>query len=209
MDMGVALVQAYLRVHGYFTVSEYPVLEALGRGDHRTATDIDILATRFPHACQLVPYRGRRDDQDVELQTPDAVLGVDPHAVDMIIGEVKIGAAELNRAATDPAVLRAVLMRFGCCDYDATFQIVETLLREGRAVNPAGHQIRMLAFGSVAPAGHQRHRVVLLRDVVAFLRRHLRDHWEIVHRADLKDPAFSFLMRLEKAGCPSGAGGVS
>ena len=209
MDMGVALVQAYLRVHGYFTVSEYPVLEAFGQGDHRTATDIDILAIRFPHACQLVPYRGRRDDQDVELQTPDAALGVDPHAVDMIIAEVKIGAAELNRAATDPAVLRAALMRFGCCDHDATFRIVDTLLRDGHAVTPTGHQIRMVAFGSVAPAGHHRYRVVLLRDVVAFLRRHLRDHWEIVHRADFKDPAFSFLMMLEKAGCASAGGGVS
>jgi len=55
MDMGVALVQACLRAHGYFTVSEYPILEAIRHGEHRIATDIDILAVRFPHACQLVP----------------------------------------------------------------------------------------------------------------------------------------------------------
>jgi hypothetical protein len=213
MDMGVALVQAYLRVHGYLTVSEYPVLEAIGHGDHRTATDIDILAIRFPHACELVPHRGRRDDADRVLETPDGALGFDPHAVDMIIGEVKIGAAELNRAATDPAVLRAALMRFGCCERDAAFRIVDALLRDAHAVNPAGHHIRMVAFGSVAPAGHHRHRVILLRDVIAFLRRHLRSHWDIVHRADFKDPAFSFLMMLEKAGCattaPVATGGVS
>ena len=61
MDMGIALVQAYLRVHGYFTVSEYPILEAMRHGEHRIATDIDILAVRFPEACQLVPRQGRRE----------------------------------------------------------------------------------------------------------------------------------------------------
>jgi hypothetical protein len=40
---------------------------------------------------------------------------------------------------------------------------------------------------------------VLLRDVVEFLRRFLRAHWDVLHHADFKDPAFSFLMMLEKA----------
>jgi hypothetical protein len=40
MDMAVALVQAYLHVNGYFTVAEYPVLEAY-RGNHaRSVTDL-------------------------------------------------------------------------------------------------------------------------------------------------------------------------
>jgi hypothetical protein len=143
MDMGVALVQAYLRAHGYLTVSEYPILEAMRNGDHRIATDIDILAVRFPHACQLVPREGRSSVGDVELQAPDQALGLDAAHVDMIIGEVKVGAAELNRAATDPAVLRSALMRFGCCERQET--------------------------------------------------------------ARVKDPAFSFLMMLEKAGAPADA----
>ncbi len=48
MDSAVALVQAYLHVNGYFTVAQYPVLEAF-RGEHaRSVTDLDILAfTRF------------------------------------------------------------------------------------------------------------------------------------------------------------------
>lgn len=48
MDNAVALVQAYLYVNGYFTVAEYPVLEALKHAGYRTVTDIDILAFRFP-----------------------------------------------------------------------------------------------------------------------------------------------------------------
>jgi hypothetical protein len=37
MDHAVALVQAYLRVNGYFTVSEYPIIVPDGGGGYRTA----------------------------------------------------------------------------------------------------------------------------------------------------------------------------
>ena len=202
--MGVCLVQAYLRVHGYFTVSEYPILEAIRHGDHRVATDIDILAVRFPHACQLVPRQGRREDDDVELAVPDAALAVPHDRVDMIIGEVKVGAAELNRAATNPAVLRAALMRFGCCDHRDTNRVVDALLRTGCTTNPAGHNVRMVAFGSTPPSHpHPPYQVILLRDVLRFLRQYMRAHWPVLHHADFKDPAFSVLMMLEKADLPA------
>ena len=51
MDNAVALVQAYLRLNGYFTVSEYPVVEELRHGGVRTMTDLDILGFRFPGAA--------------------------------------------------------------------------------------------------------------------------------------------------------------
>ena len=47
MDTAVALVQAYLQVNGYFTVVEYPVLEAYRRGPARAVTDLDVLAFRI------------------------------------------------------------------------------------------------------------------------------------------------------------------
>lgn len=47
MDTAVALVQAYLNVNGYFTVTEYPVMEAYAEWPARTATDLDLLAFRF------------------------------------------------------------------------------------------------------------------------------------------------------------------
>ena len=50
MDTAVGLVQAYLRVNGYFTVAEYPVLDATGPGGPRTITALDILAgARLSH----------------------------------------------------------------------------------------------------------------------------------------------------------------
>ena len=48
MDNAVALVQAYLRLNGYFTVTEYPVIATRRDGTYRTATDLDVLAFRFP-----------------------------------------------------------------------------------------------------------------------------------------------------------------
>jgi hypothetical protein len=46
MDNAVGLVESYLRVNGYFTVTDYPVIEACKFGGYRTATDLDVLV--FP-----------------------------------------------------------------------------------------------------------------------------------------------------------------
>ena len=86
MDNAVSLVQAYLRLNGYFTVMEFPIIEAMRRGGHRTATDIDVLAFRFPGAGRLVPRAGTTGSRDTVIGTPDAALGVPQDAPDMIIG---------------------------------------------------------------------------------------------------------------------------
>ena len=71
MDNAVALVQAYLRINGYFTVTEFPVVESGRSGLHRTATDIDILAVRFRDAARLVPRHGRAATRDVAFADID------------------------------------------------------------------------------------------------------------------------------------------
>jgi len=113
MDNAVALVQTYLRINGYFTVSEYPVILPAAGGGYRTATDLDMLGFRFPGAGRMSPREALPGASGAEI--PDPALGVRGDHPDMLIGEVKEGRAELNGAATDAAVLRAVLTRFGCC----------------------------------------------------------------------------------------------
>ena len=132
MDNAVALVQAYLRVNGYFTVAEYPVVEAMRNGGYREATDLDILAFRFPGAGQLVPGAGHTARQDSLAYVLGSALAVDHSGAETLIGEVKEGAAELNQAATDPGVLRAAFTRFGCCPPDHVDHLLDSLLREGR-----------------------------------------------------------------------------
>jgi len=200
MDNAVALVQAYLRVNGYFTVAEYPVVEAMRQGGYRVATDLDILAFRFPRAGRLVPGSGRVGTHDQLLSTScDALLDVEHNEADMLIGEVKEGRAELNQAATDRAVLRAALTRFGCCHPDHVVHLVDELLNAGKAITPSGHRIRLVAFGSIVPGGSHSYAVIPLGHVVEFLRAYLRENWDVLHNAEFKDPAFGMLMTLEKA----------
>ena len=198
MDNSVALVQAYLRVNGYFTVTEYPVIAARGDGRYRTATDLDVLAFRFPNAGQLVPGNRPARDED-HFSVDDALMTSSAHA-DMLIGEVKEGRAELNEAASDPAVLRAVLAEFGCCSRDDAPRIAAELIRDGHALLPSGHRIRMVIFASLASgAGPSAPLVVSLGHIVQFLRAYIDEHWAVLRHAESKDPAFGFLMTLAKA----------
>ena len=199
MDNAVALVQAYLRVNGYFTVSEFPVIELRRREGYAAATDLDILALRFPGAGRIVPQRGRPPGADQSHYAPDPALGIPAGQPDMIIGEVKEGKAVLNAAATDPAVLRAVLVRFGCCPLADAPRLAEALLHEGSTTLRDGHRLRMVAFGSTAgPAGGGRYERILLGHVLAFLQSYLREHWEVLRHEDPKDPALGFLSLLQK-----------
>lgn len=198
MDTAVAFVQAYLHINGYFTVTEYPVVEAIKRGGYRTATDLDVLAVRFPGAGRLVPTHGKKSG-DTRFE-PDPKLCGDLHMVDMIIGEVKEGRAELNRGARDPVVLRTVLTRFGCCPEEHVAPVVEDLLHRGRAQMPSGHRARLIAFGvaSGEPLGYAC-EIVSLGHVIDFTRSYLREHWDVLRTAQFKDAALATLMMLEKA----------
>lgn len=201
MDNAVALVQAYLRVNGYFTVAEYPVVEAKRGGGYRSATDLDLLAFRFPAAGRLIPAPGRHagDDREGDRFAPDPALGLAAGSDDMIVCEVKEGRAELNPAATNPAVLRAALVRFGCCPPGAAGSVVEQLLRQGQAPLPNGHLIRMVVFGSTLASGAAApFTIVTLGHVLEFLGEYLRENWEVLRHEDQKDPALGFLAMLEK-----------
>lgn len=200
MDRAVSLVQAYLQVNGYFTVAEYPVLEAVSRGNWRAATDLDMLAVRFPEAGRVESdHRGSPTRGSLAVE-PDDELGVPTDRADMIVGEVKEGRAELNPAARDLTVLAAALRRFGCCSPDETETVTETLLHRGEAETSAGHRIRMIAFGArvdrrVGPV----ERIITTGHIVDYLRAHLKRHWDAFSQAHLKHDALGFLAMLEKA----------
>lgn len=202
MDPAVGLIESYLRVNGYFTVTEYPIVEAHKCGDYRTATDLDVLAFRFPGAGRLVPFQAGRAANETGIQTfaPDPQLGGVSDQADMLIGEVKEGRAELNAAARDPVVLRAVLTRFGCCSPDHVPAVVEALLQHGRAHTHCGHLVRLIAFGSLPPVSNGgKYAVISLGHVHEFLEAYIHEHWEVLCHAQFKDPAFGFEMILEKA----------
>jgi hypothetical protein len=201
MDHAVALVESYLRVNGYFTVTEYPVIEACKFGGYRTATDLDVLAFRFPGAGCLLPLGGRGSKkEDSGIFAPDPHLGGFGNEADMLIGEVKEGRAELNEGARDAAVLRAVLTRFGCCQPEHVRSVVEALLEKGCARTHCGHNVRLVAFGSLPPiSGGGKYTAISLGHVQDFLEAYLREHWDLLCHAQFKDLAFGFEVLLEKA----------
>jgi hypothetical protein len=199
MDISVALVQAYLHINGYFTVAEYPILEA-SRGEHaRAVTDLDILAFRFAGAGhEVIRGRGRRPLSGRAVAV-DPVLGCPADRPDMIVGEVKEGAARLNEAMRDPVVLEVALTRFGCCAAVHAANITKQLLANGHATAPEGHSIRMVAFGDVPDgSGRGPWTTVSMRHVVTFMRTYLKDHWSVLRHAQIRDPALGVLALIEK-----------
>ena len=201
MDNAVALVQAYLRVNGYLTVTEYPVVEAVRSGGFQAATDLDILAFRFGHASMLGQPIMPTGKRHAGLLPVDPALDLRPDLPDMIIGEVKEGRATLNRGAIDKGVLAAAIARFGCCDAAEAESVVVDLLRRGLAKIAHGHRVRLVAFGSLPSESPSKHyEVILLGHILAFLREHLRRHWAVFQASETKDPALGFLKILMKSG---------
>jgi hypothetical protein len=197
MDHAVALVQAYLQLNGYFTSAEYPIIASAGRNGFRTITDIDILAFRFPSGEPLAT-KTRKAPKGLDLSGLDPGLAVPVEQVDMIIGEVKEGRVGINSGIRDPEVLRTVINRFG--EVGDTDRVVQQLLRAGAAEIPPSYSVRLIAFGSFPP-GEQVPpcRIISLGHVLQFLQMYVRKHWHMLRHLQFKDPAFGFLMTLEKA----------
>ena len=198
MDHAVSLVQAYLQLNGYFTSAEYPIIASAGRNGFRTLTDIDILAFRFPTGLPQSPV-SHRTPQGLDVSEIDAGLGVSPEAIDMIIGEVKEGRVGINSGARDPEVLKAVINRLGYSSEEED-QVVNDLLNRGTATLPSGFTVRIIAFGAFPPgAAVPPCRIISLGHVLTYLQSYVRKHWNMLRHLQFKDPAFGFLMTLEKA----------
>jgi hypothetical protein len=197
MDTAVSLVQSYLFANGFFTVTEYPILETLSVGDSRTVTDIDVLALRPPGAGD--------SDRDATtsgiLVQPDPELDLSDHQIEVIIGEVKEGAAELNKSARDPDVLRAVLDRFGSLSPETASQVVSELVRTGTAMHPSGLvRFRQMVFASQPPTRQNvRYTWMSHGHIVEWMREQIRIHWDQVKTIQSKNPTLSYMILFEKA----------
>ena len=196
MDIAVSLVKTYLQMNGFFTIAEYPILEAVGQGAHRTVTDVDILGISFPGAGSFADDAATRGIQ----VTPDPALDLTESHIEVIIGEVKEGAAVLNPSATDPDVLLAVLRRLGQMDPELAAGVVEDLRADGEAFHPAGIRVRLMVFASKPPDQRRpSFRWMSLAVVGRWLAEQIREHWDSMKSVQSKDPALGFLILFEKA----------
>ena len=198
MVSAVALVQGYLQANGFFTITESPVVEATADG-FRNVTDLDILAVRLPRTGVYIPGLGDSQDSSV-IFDPDPCLKVSTDKVDFIIGEVKEGRAELNRALRSREVLTVALRRLGRHDPDEIDRAIEQLRSKGRANLDDRHQVRLMAFGTQMPnRRHSNYQIILLHQVADFINNVIERHWDLIKHVQFKGPAMGLLMTLEKA----------
>lgn len=196
MDTAVALVQAYLTINRYFTVTEYPLVEH-SKGQPRARTDLDILAFRLVARHSVDDRAALVGDT---ARSIDVALRAPSDRSDMIIGEVKEGTAQFNPATRDPLVIQAALQRFGCCDVRDAEETTRTLLRRGVTRTACGHQVRMLAFGAVPEGQPNLSHTISLVHVVTFLMRHIAANRDLFRTAPAKHPALAWLALLDKLG---------
>lgn len=199
MDIAVNLVEHYLRLNGYLTLSEFEIQQRSRHGTWETATDVDIVAVRFPGDVLISDAHGEQESRLLTIE--DAGLLLEPRTVDVIIGEVKQGDAVFNASLTTHAVLHTVLRRFawlyGEDLEDVVTALQETGLHVGAACQGGRIRTRLVAFGRSPATGLH---TISLSHIIETSMGYLRDFADILRGAQFKEPAPAFLHLLAKAG---------
>lgn len=148
MDIGVSLVEGYLRLCGYLTLSEFGIQGRAPDGSFEAITDVDVMGLRLPGEI----YAARPGGSDAHLLLiEDPVLQLEPGVADVIIGEVKQGEAEFNPSLRRREVLATLLQRVEWLYDEPLGAVVDALAAGHLRMSPArgGGQIRtrLVAFG--------------------------------------------------------------
>jgi len=194
-DPALDLAVAYLRLNGYFllTEQELHVREPAG---YRSLTDIDIIALRPPTAPGPAHYRSGKAVEECLIVTDiDPALSVDPARFDVIIGEVKTAEATLNPAFRSTGALHAALRRTGHLYTTSLDEVVDQLLAEGAALTPTA-RVRLIAFAGHGHVGGAT--TVHLGEIARFIRSHLANRHDLYRVTRFSDPVVALLALLEK-----------
>ena len=197
MSVAVAVVRAYLELNGYFVLSELPV-RVVQRHLAVDITHVDVIAVRFPHPR----VRAGRDAHPLDLYLRlDADIEVEEDGVDVIIGEVKDGRAELNAGLRRTDTVAFAIRRLGCRPErdvsDAADRDGETHLTMAPGL-PC--RVRLVAFGSSVAAAHGGGvRVISLEHCIQFSERRMKAAWYLVGGLHFEDPMLRPLRSLPEA----------
>jgi hypothetical protein len=198
MDIAVNLVETYLRLNGYLTLSEFEIQRRGENGSYETVTDVDIVGFRLPGEIFAAD-----DHEDCRmLQISDQALDLRPDMIDVILGEVKQGDAQFNPSITRHEVLHSVLQRLAWAYGAPILGVVEDLQEHGLSEVPAcaGRGVvrtRLVAFGR-SPITDLH--TISLSHVFATMIGYFHDLEEVLRPAQFKDPAPALLKLLVKTG---------
>ena len=125
MDIAVNLVESYLRLNGYLTLSEFEIQARNERGIFESVTDVDIMAIRFPGDVFVSDPHDGVEARMLAIEDPALLL--EPDQIDVIIGEVKQGNAQFNPGLRRHLVLHSMLRRVEWMFVDDLNRIVDQL----------------------------------------------------------------------------------
>ena len=199
MDIAVNLVESYLRLNGYLTLSEFEVQGRSDSGGFETITDVDIMALRLPGPQFAGDPHG--EPESALLLIDDPLLELSDDLVDVIVGEVKQGEAHFNPGLRRHEVLHSVLRRvewlYGEPIGDVVAALQEGLMRMSPAHGGGTVRTRLVAFGRSASSDlHTISHTHMIRTILTFFSR-LDDAFRPVQ---FHDPAPAMLSLLLKTG---------
>jgi len=198
MDIAVNLVESYLRLSGYLTLSEFEV-QRRGESGFETITDVDIMALRLPGDVFAGDPHDRADSRLLLLEDP--VLALEDDLIDVIIGEVKQGPAEFNPGIQRHEVLHSMLRRVAWL-YDEPLGVVvkslqQRLIRESPARGGGKIRTRLVAFGrSPFSDLHTISHTHIIETVLGFFE----GTGDAFKPVQFRDPAPAMLSLLLKSG---------
>lgn len=199
MDIAVNLVESYLRLTGYFTLSEMEIHARNEDGTFRTVTDVDIVALRFP-GDTLVAEDDRATSSKLLLAV-DPALMIEDGVIDLIIGEVKQGDAIFNPGLRSHPTLHSVLRRVEWLYRHGIDQPMQDLIDHCVSVAPArgGGEIRarLVAFGQ-APDNDLH--TINLSHIVRTMSGFMEGYEEVLKPHNFQDPAPALLQLIQKVG---------
>ncbi len=199
MDIAVNLVEHYLRMNGYLTLSEYEIQEQTRKGKWETVTDVDMVAIRFPGEFVLTEVHEQGTSRELVIE--DKGLMLEPDTVDVIVGEVKQGEAVFNAGLSSHGVLHTVLQRFRWLYTENLDTVIsalqETGVHRGRSCQGGDIRTRLVAFGR---SEETNINTISLTHIINASTAYLDNFDDIFRGAQFKEPAPAFLHLLNKTG---------
>lgn len=187
MDPSTKLVKAYLELCGYFVLAPPPIRGADHAG-YVDATDLEVIAVRFPHAS--------RDLVRGDTRPLDLFMGSDPilepfDGVDVLVGEVREGAAGLNPSLRRAQTVAFALRRVGCCRASAVEGEAWRVVEQGSSVMPMPGglpcRVRQIAFAGRGIAAEHGALTISLNHCAKFVAYRLEEGREVLAGAQFMD----------------------
>lgn len=199
MDVAVNLVESYLRLNGYLTLSEFEIQAKAKDGTYKTLTDVDMVAVRFPGDIFAADSHDEAESRMLLIHDPE--LRLEEDQIDVIIGEVKQGDAVFNPGLTAHQVLHTVIQRVAWVYGVNLESVVREVERNGVSVDPscdgATVRTRLVAFGRSPETDLH---TISLSHIVEQMTGFMTDFDDVLRSANFKDPASALLRLLSKTG---------